>query len=255
MTIQIVDITHLGIVMAADGAVSFINTRLAGQRNPENWRRIKLFRIPNLRAGIGYFGLAQVSGQLMETWLEKFIHKNASMATLHEFAHSLASALPAETNVNEGQQKSGFHLAGYGTIGDGNLPEMHFIRNYEGKSILPNRKFRATEELSRNNFQGFRTNDLQEGIFIQNGYHEVYNIFSQPIVHAFRDHIWPDPEFVGEPKTASEWAKMTEFRMQVVRMVFEKFHGNLGNQPVGGRLSFLTIPANQSEPIEDWSIG
>ena len=85
MTIQVVDITHLGIVMAADGAISF-NGPIRGPRKHEHWRRRKLLQIPDLRGGIGYFGLAEIGGQPLDKWLEKFIHQNVDATTGKEFS-------------------------------------------------------------------------------------------------------------------------------------------------------------------------
>lgn len=255
MTIQVVDITKFGIVMAADGAISFSRPSI-GPRRPKDWRRRKLLQIPNLHAVIGYFGLAEIGNKPLDQWLEKFIHENVDVVNSDDFSQGLAEALSAAITRAESRHKLGFHLGCYRVSPVGRIPEMHFIRNYQGVNAIPSQHFVATEEVLGNHYRQLGEQDLLSKlgnglvIFFQNGYHEVYNAIAMPLLPAFEQVIWRNQEFVDPPRTVRGWGTFTEFRLRVVRLVFEKFHKRRGHQPVGGRLSFVAIPASANEAIE-----
>jgi hypothetical protein len=112
------------VVFAADRRLS-----VGGKRHEE---RKKILHVPGRRAGVGYFGLAQVRLRArrlyMDQWLNDVLPQlGGQSASLGELAKALASelnnAIPhgvRSTNV------SGLHLAGLRSDG---APEFWFIRN------------------------------------------------------------------------------------------------------------------------------
>ena len=58
-----------------------------------------MFRIPYLKAGVGYFGLAQLTNQeFFSSWLPNFINNNSDVTSLGKFAESLRDALNRVVN-------------------------------------------------------------------------------------------------------------------------------------------------------------
>lgn len=87
MTIQVVDISALGIVCAADSAITFEDP----DKNQESWP--KLFAIQRLKAVIGYYGHADVGRQGMPDWLQKALHHTRAKSITDlalELQHRLA---------------------------------------------------------------------------------------------------------------------------------------------------------------------
>ncbi|MBS2022204.1 MAG: hypothetical protein JST92_07320 [Deltaproteobacteria bacterium] len=114
------------IVFAADRRISREGKRVA--------ERKKVFAIGARKAGIGYYGLAEVERsrrhrEAMETWLDEFLARHTTTTSLQGIADSLAKEL--NRDVPEHTRKvaeSGFHLAGFNAEGH---PEFWFIRNVD----------------------------------------------------------------------------------------------------------------------------
>ena len=90
--------------------------------------RKKLFLIPYLNAGVGYFGLAQPNRtEFFSSWLPNFIRNNADAKTLEELARRLCHKLNQSVNKSIlAKAPSGFHVCGYNVQ---NYPELWFVRN------------------------------------------------------------------------------------------------------------------------------
>src|SRR5262245_34053255 len=123
LTTQIIMDPSPMIVFAADRRIS-----LGGRRYTE---RRKVLRVPTKRAGIGYFGLAQLPlrgrQRHMDLWLADFLAANSGLQSLRDLATSLARELNRVVPAAIRQvYVSGFHLAGFDVHQE---PEFWFIRN------------------------------------------------------------------------------------------------------------------------------
>lgn len=113
------------IVFAADRRIS------RGNR-PDSNRR-KIFRVPTKRAGIGYYGLAELHfagrRRYMDQWLTDFLNRHSGLRTLGDLADKLAEDLNRIVPSTDRQREvSGFHLAGFNDRGE---PEFWFVRNVD----------------------------------------------------------------------------------------------------------------------------
>lgn len=94
---------------------------------------IKNFEIPYLRASVGYFGLAQPSPTVDETfsaWLPNVIKHGFGIKTISDFADYLTDELNRKVCKSLlRKHASGFHVAGYGPD---EIPEFHYVRNVGG---------------------------------------------------------------------------------------------------------------------------
>src|SRR5687767_9428011 len=77
--------------------------------------RCKVFEIPYLNAGVGYFGLAQLNDKkFFSNWLPDFINKNSNLQALGQFAETLRDELNRTVEkFRLTQMVSGLHLCGY----------------------------------------------------------------------------------------------------------------------------------------------
>ncbi len=143
LTTEIVADPHPMIVFAADRRIS-----LEGRRHAE---RLKILRVPTKRAGIGYFGLAELPlrgrQRHMDAWLADFLSAHSSLPSLEDLATTLATELNRVVPAAIRQTYvSGFHLAGFNGHGE---PEFWFIRNVadDRTTLLPH--YSAREDFQR----------------------------------------------------------------------------------------------------------
>ena len=139
------DLKKAVVVFASDRRISLVG-------KPYDTRK-KIFRVPGLPAGIGYFGLAEVPAgtgkRPMSEWLVEFLRSRRSADSLADFASELAAAL--NSAVPEAWRRrdiSGFHLGGFdkreGTV-------FWYVRNVEddGRTLFgeyrPREDFKARD--------------------------------------------------------------------------------------------------------------
>ncbi len=128
------------VVFAADRRIS------RGQLPAGN--RQKVFRVPRCRAGVGYFGLAEVgrtgAPQPMAEWLQDLFYEVPADSSTAEVARIVCERL----NVVVPQpwrdaEHSGFHVAGVGSDG---RAEFWFVRNFNDDGSLMHGPFQRRED-------------------------------------------------------------------------------------------------------------
>lgn len=142
MTLLLTHVTSLGIVFAADRAIVMQNT--SGVITGFVGFKQKIFQLPHLNAGVGFFGQATVNNVPMDVWLTDFIKVQESSSSLFDFASALKNRL-------ENEQKrtlfgTGFHICGYSNrsrLGR----EFYFLKNYNTLADLWANRLTATFEL------------------------------------------------------------------------------------------------------------
>jgi hypothetical protein len=145
------------IVFAADRRISNAQTGVYLDT------RKKIFELPWLNSGIGYFGLAEVPSatrsQPMQEWLQAFIRENSTSSSLKDFSQRLASdlnkAIPTQWHS---RIRSGFHVAGFNDNGEA---EFWFIRNIDDAGSLTLGKYKVREEFQRRDASNLKTNEVQ----------------------------------------------------------------------------------------------
>jgi hypothetical protein len=200
------------IVFAADRRIS-----LGGRRHTE---RRKILPVPRKRAGIGYFGLAELplSGRQrhMDVWLADFLQANSLRATLGELANRLAEKLnrivPAATYR---AHVSGFHLAGFDQSAQ---PEFWFVRNIDDDRVTMLGQFAAREEFQRRDrpllppgaVQIYRNGDIRAHAAV---WEDIDRSFGA-LLHAPDFHVG-----VG-PVAYARWVK---FKLETIAHFYQRF--------------------------------
>ncbi len=200
------------IVFAADRRIS-----LNGARDSE---QPKIFRVDSLRAGIGYFGLAEVplgaTTQPMAAWLHTLVA--ASRATsLEDFARHLAAELnwllPDDWRRME---RSGFHLCGFSQT---NQPEFWYVRNVDDSPAqAPTGRFEVREE-----FQSRDAPRLPEGAvqIYRNGDIRAHVTAWAVIDDAFGELLGA-PRF-RTPNSVGQYEEWVRFKMETIAQFYETF--------------------------------
>lgn len=198
----------------------------------------KIFRVPYLNAGIGFFGLAEVGQQPnptpMSDWLTSFITKNHDARTLSDFARRLRDELNgAVPRTSKISNPSGFHIAGFNQDG---LPEFWYVRNIDNmdqhRYIGFLDRYRVTEDFLRR--------DASRDI----GYDGVSLKIPEPRMKGYRNgdirgHVVAWKEFDGVLKnvllgfldlpdfrslrTISDYVEFTKFKMELIAAVHKKY--------------------------------
>jgi hypothetical protein len=199
-----------GIIFAADRRISLGRKRHSDQR--------KIFPIPRLFAGIGYFGLAEVptahATEQMAVWLERFL-ATSTAATLEELARELTAtlnkAIPVEWRYVD---ISGFHLCGYAAVC---RPEFWFIRNCDDWQNLTG-VYEAREDFQGRDAPGIPP----EGSYLYRNGDIRAHVSAWASMDKVFEGLLSAPEFGGLSTTA-EYARWVQFKMEVIARFYESF--------------------------------
>lgn len=199
------------IVFAADRRIS-----LGGRHHCE---RRKILPVPRKRAGIGYFGLAELplAGRQrhMDTWLADFLQATSHVRTLGELANELAENLnrivPAPMRR---AHVSGFHLAGFSQ----EQPEFWFVRNVDDDRVTMLGQFSARED-----FQGRDRPLLPAGAvqIYRNGDIRAHVAAWEEIDRSFGSLVGAPDFQVGAGPVA--YARGVKFKMETIAHFYQRF--------------------------------
>jgi hypothetical protein len=134
-----------------DAVIVFAADRRITRGSVRDSEQPKIFSIPRLHAGIGYFGLAEVpsgtGSEPMALWLQRFVAESTA-STLGDLAHDFTGGLNAVIPARWRQSVvSGFHLYGFTAAA---RPEFWYVRNCDDTAAQnPTGTYAARED-----FQG-----------------------------------------------------------------------------------------------------
>ena len=231
------DLHHCLILFAADRRIT-----LPGKAPPKFMK--KVMEITHLNAGIGYYGLAEISSNVyLAGWLPNFINNASGTKSLQEFCTKLCDELNQKVNKTWlSKQPSGFHICGYNADG---FPELWHICNHGMQRYIYkdfSQQYELSEDFLRRDAvaQGFDgTNPAVSQPFIQ------YYINGD--VRAFHS-VWRRlDEFLGEmftygdfkrPRQSNEYIEVVKWKMKVIASFYQQF----AMQPIiGGSIDAFTI--------------
>lgn len=123
MTLIITDVSPWGIVMGADSAVTI---KRAGETTVLTDAQ-KLRPVDYLKAGISFWGLAQIGGRYSWLWLNDLVDLCHHIGTLRDFADNLCNQL--KIDIGKSNELMGFHLAGYVEFEGEWYPQVFHVHN------------------------------------------------------------------------------------------------------------------------------
>jgi hypothetical protein len=214
------------IWFAADQRISLKGKRI------DRGEQCKIFQIPYLNAGVGFFGLAQVNSNVyLSDWLYNFINRqsNTNVKTLKEFTRRVCSELNLSIHKPWlSEQVSGLHICGYN---ENELPEFWVVRNsdrFEDGEYkdLKTDYYYAEECLARDaskmGFDGVTPST--PGYHIQayiNGdiypYHLIWRDLDKLI-----QGLFATPNF-DYPQTPNDMEKVIKWKMRVITSFYKNF--------------------------------
>jgi hypothetical protein len=188
--------------------------------------RKKIFQIPYLPAGIGYFGLAELhTRKAMSDWLLGFIRRNSHLKNMQIFANELANHLNSDIIPQfRSNYISGFHLAGYNSAG---IPEFWYIRNVEDDRRTITGIYECREDFLNGNARAFGYDGLNPnsirwgGQSYRNGDIRAHHTAWERIDEAFKN-LLNEPEF-KRLKTIADYEKWVKFKMDVIAYFYKKY--------------------------------
>ena len=178
----------------------------------------KVFRIPRLSAGLGYFGLAEVpdgrTKQPMAAWLKRFI-SGCQAPTLGAFAADLAA------NLNDLVPRrwrrtyvSGFHVCGLVAAGH---PEFWYVRNCDDTAAQkPTGSYAAREDFQRRDACRLGTGKV---MVYRNGDIRAHVLAWGKIDQALLG-LLQAPDFKGLTMTAA-YVRWVKFKMGIIADFYE----------------------------------
>jgi hypothetical protein len=196
--------------------------------------RPKLFRIPYLKGGVSYFGLAEFlqrgrNFRLWE-WLPAFITRNNTLTNLRDFAFTLREELNSVVPPSAlSKNPSGFHIAGYNADG---FPEFWYLTNIGSMNQF---KYKDLQSC-----YGEPSSDFLNRDAIKLGWDgkDPGSVANKVMIYRngdFRAHVaawekldgmlselmaFPDFRKLSKPKDFEAWVR---FKMEVIAHFYKKF--------------------------------
>ena len=129
MTLLLTELSHLGIAMATDSAVTYTDPQTGASWAVPSAAK-KLHPITYLNAGVSCWGLGRIGQLSTDEWLVAFVTKMVGTQNLSDFARELAVQLNREVGPNSnGAERAGFHVAGYLDDGSGPAPSLFHVHD------------------------------------------------------------------------------------------------------------------------------
>jgi len=241
MTLVLTELSPLGIAMAADSAVTFINTQTGIAHAEPNLAR-KLQLIPYLNAGISCWGIGEISGLSTDRWIENFINAQNQTTSLGDFANQLAETLNVQLPLNQtGRNRVGFHLAGYELYKGVATPSFYHVHDgpsttlsQRGIQVNPN-QVNANHDIPPDIFEDAKARGVIP--IIRNGDYLLYaNIFGQ--LEEFFSQLRPSGIVIPNSHNLDDRADYLVFQIRTVSEIYRLSNLIPG---IGGMIYNLTI--------------
>ena len=132
MSLVLTELSLAGIAMAADSAISIMNTRTGEITEVDQIQWRKLIKVPRIGAAVSYWGnIGEVHPGRFDEWLERLV-ETMPFGNLPEFASNLSGALNTACHNRPLPARSpvGLHVAGIHEWEDGTRrPQFFHVHN------------------------------------------------------------------------------------------------------------------------------
>jgi hypothetical protein len=264
LTLVLTEVSNVGIVMAADSAITRLSRGRIVEIDQQGWQ--KLLRVPSIHAGVSYWGIiGAVTRIQFDIWLQRVIDSE-NYTDLETFANHLANALNRACNnqpLSNGEEV-GVHVAGYSQWSDGELrPVFYHVHNGHGRFIVREEKdefgrlVAVNPEWSSDPRKLFEVHQdfpfsektleenlsiLQSGYITRNGAFFIYAVISQHIQRALK-YINLIPN-VTLPRDPSRINSRKGFIHTMLEMMIRFYRCSNQSQIIGGNVASLGIGPN-----------
>jgi len=216
------DLRKATIVFAADSKVT------KAENGKHSAQGCKIFRIPYLKAGIGFFGLASFNNMQMASYLTNFINRNTGAGSLKEWAHllkdNLNKAIGSQTLAKYG---IGLHLCGFNAEG---LPEFWFLTNIPGMTghlyAKPSNHISVREDFLSSDskkilLEGSQT-IVKEPVWqvYRNGDTRVHALAFEKLDEIIKSLL--SFEDFKNPKTVDDYLEIVKLKMDIMCKIYSK---------------------------------
>lgn len=244
MTLILTEISHFGIAIAADSAITEgtdIKRSLSGIQ--------KLQPIPKINAGISCWGEAEIGGITTDIWLDSFIKdKKREYTSIEEFALLLQNELrknideidPSNENLMWGT--IGFHLAGFVKYEGEFVPTCYHIHN--GRSQMLERRGEKIDPKIINANHDFTPNLIKKWLAggvnptLRNGEIEIYATIFDSLQEFFNELYEKTHIKIPQSNSLEDRAEWLKFQIEMIGGLYKL--SNIGPS-IGGEISTLTI--------------
>lgn len=232
-----------------DNRIVFFADRRISVGGRYNNTRCKIFQIPYLNAGIGYFGIAGIKQKdktkYLDDWVRLFINRNSKLKNIEEFAHELASQLEKWIPESEMyKQVSGIHIAGFNSD---KLPEFWFIRNFKEMEGQEYKDFQTNYIVGEQFLLHYGPKDFafdikckcfwKKGILtLRNGDFRAH-IIAWEKLDSILEQLLSFKDF-RKPVTDEDYEDVVKFKMNIICNLYKKF---CTNSIIGTPIDIFTI--------------
>ncbi len=265
MTLLITEVTNAGIVMIADSAISFLDSKgRIKEKDHQDWQ--KLFKIPSINAGLSYWGLIGKipTKRNFDVWIKDVINDEHIYNNLEEFAAYVAFRLNdacGNKPLQDGEEV-GIHISGYAEWDDEIIhPTLYHVHNghgqYEGTPILrkgsnkierikvewisqPRGLFEVHHELPMEKNTILKNlEELKKGLALRNGHFLLYAKMWEKFQDAIRYLNLIDG--ISIPRKKEDLRSRKGFLHVMVQNIIRLYECSNQGRIVGGTISSLGI--------------
>lgn len=265
MTFVLTELSHVGIAMVADSAITKSSRGKIIEIDQKGWK--KLLRVPSIKGAVSYWGMiGAVTRMRFDEWLQKIINAGG-YNDLPSFADHLADALndACHGKAMKDDQHMGLHVAGYSFWADGQArPTFYHVHNghgqievhqeidAQGKIIAVNPKWLADPRTLFQKHQDFPSNSMtpdENWMVLQrhpyttrNGDYFIYSVISERLSHALHYiNLIPGVSIPRDPESLRSRMGMLH---TILETMVRLYRCSNQSQIIGGTVSSLAIGPN-----------
>lgn len=251
MTIVMTWLTHRGIIMTGDSALTTRNLS-TGQKRVDLDRAQKVFWHQRLRCGLAGWGAWDMGKMLLHEWIAEYLVTDRS-ETIAGFARALAAQLTRHHGANlTGRARAGLHVAGYELLEDKPTPVLYHVHDggtEPGWAAPPcgaREEFEAVQDVTPSVWwERYRANALP---LFRNG--DLVNFASlQQSLNHFRNDCASRGFLAPHPDTLERFA---DYAVVQVRLISDIYRLSNALPGIGGRIDCLTFTAEGPASFTEW---
>lgn len=264
MTLVLTELSNVGIVMAADSAITRISGGRVTEVDEQGWT--KLLRVPTINSAISYWGMiGSVTQMQFDLWLRRII-SSEEYDDLESFARLISNSLNDACNnqpLADGKEV-GIHVAGYSQWPDGEQRPVFFhVHNGHGRFVTheekddrgrlvsvnpkwesdPRKLFEVHQDfpsLSQSQEQNIAI--LDRSYITRNGDFYIYATLWEQMQYAFQ-YINLIPN-VSIPRDSSRISSRKGFLHTILEMIIRLYRCSNQSRIIGGTVVSLGIGPN-----------
>jgi hypothetical protein len=252
MTIVLSWLTHRGIVMTGDSALT-AKSLMTGQKRVDPDRARKVFWHQRHGCGLAAWGAWDMGKSLLHEWMVDYLASDQT-ESIAALAKDLAARLTRAHGANlTGRARAGVHIAGYEPLGNESTPAFYHVHDggtqagFAAPPCSTREEFEAVQDVTPSLWQRmyqanqlplFRNGDLSNFVALQDSLNEFQTTCRS------RGFLVPFPETLE---------RFADYAVVQVRLIADLYQLSNVLPGIGGRIDCLSFTPRGMEAFTEWA--